>query len=74
MKRSTHRWKRLARLGIEDVKYSDTTLLYEIVHSFGELASSPFIQPELVNSMRDSLAKRRVAFSGVKGYLILLRL
>lgn len=29
MKRSTHRWKRLARLGIEDVKYSDTTLLYE---------------------------------------------
>lgn len=51
MKRSTHRWKRLARLGILDVKYSDTTLLYEIVHFILEDYSSPFIQPELVNSM-----------------------
>lgn len=57
MKRSTHRWKRLARLGIEDVKYSDTTLLYEKL--FILEASSPFIQPELVNSMIDSLAKTK---------------
>lgn len=39
MKRSTHRWKRLARLGILDVNNSDTTLLYEIVHFILEVNS-----------------------------------